>query len=71
MERYYLNAQEVAEALGVKVGLAYKLIRQWNEKCLYYYGRECAKLVVYVAGALALLFMIHKLVSWALWVISL
>lgn len=39
--------------------------------CLYYYGRECAKLVVYVAGALALLFMIHELVSWALWVMSL
>lgn len=32
MERYYLNAQEVAEALGVKIGMAYKLIRQWNVK---------------------------------------
>lgn len=30
MERYYLNANEVAEALGCKVGLAYKLIRKWN-----------------------------------------
>jgi hypothetical protein len=30
MERYYLNANEVAEALGVKIGLAYKLIRKWN-----------------------------------------
>ena len=30
MERYYLTAQEVAEALGVKKGYAYKLIRIWN-----------------------------------------
>lgn len=32
MERYYLTAQEVADALGVKIGMAYKLIRQWNTK---------------------------------------
>lgn len=30
MERYYLTAQEVADALGVKIGFAYKLIRLWN-----------------------------------------
>lgn len=28
--RYMMNAPEVAAALGVKIGLAYKLIRQWN-----------------------------------------
>ena len=32
MERYYLTAQEGADALGVKIGMAYKLIRQWNTK---------------------------------------
>ena len=32
MERYYLTAQDVADALGVKIGMAYKLIRQWNTK---------------------------------------
>ena len=31
MEKYYLNAKEVAAAMGVSVALAYKLIRQWNE----------------------------------------
>lgn len=30
MEKYYLSAQEVADAIGCKIGLAYKLIRQWN-----------------------------------------
>lgn len=25
-----MNAPEVAAALGVKIGMAYKLIRQWN-----------------------------------------
>ncbi len=39
--------------------------------CLYYYGIECAKLAIDVLTVLALLFMIHKLVSWALWVMSL
>jgi len=39
--------------------------------CLYYYGLEVLKLAVYTVAALALLFMIHKLVGWALWVISL
>lgn len=29
-ERYFMNAGEVAAALGVKIGMAYKLIRQWN-----------------------------------------
>lgn len=39
--------------------------------CLYYYGNVCARLAFYSLGVLALLFMIHKLVSWALWVMSL
>lgn len=39
--------------------------------CLYYYGRETVKLSIDVAMVMALLFMIHKLVSWALWVMSL
>ena len=39
--------------------------------CLYYYGLEVLKLAAYTAAALALLFMIHKLVGWALWVMSL
>ena len=38
--------------------------------CLYYYGREAAKLAGYSLAVLALLFMVHKLVSWALWVMS-
>ena len=39
--------------------------------CLYYYGREFVKLAAYTAAVLALLFMSHKLTSWALWVMSL
>ena len=39
--------------------------------CLYYYCRECVKLAFYTLGVLALLFIVHKLVSWALWVLSL
>ncbi len=31
-QKYMMNAQEVAAALGVKIGTAYKLIRQWNEE---------------------------------------
>lgn len=31
-QRYMMNAPEVAAALGVKIGMAYKLIRQWNEE---------------------------------------
>ena len=30
--RYMMDAPEVAAALGVKMGMAYKLIRQWNEE---------------------------------------
>ncbi len=30
--RYMMNAPEVAAALGVKIGMAYKLIREWNEE---------------------------------------
>lgn len=29
-QRYMMNAREVAAALDVKMGMAYKLIRQWN-----------------------------------------
>lgn len=29
-QRYMMNAKEVAAALDVKMGMAYKLIRQWN-----------------------------------------
>lgn len=39
--------------------------------CLYYYGSVCAKMAADVLAVIALLFMIHKLVSWALWVMSL
>ena len=39
--------------------------------CFYYYGSELFKHIFYAAGVSALLFMIHKLVSWALWVMSL
>ena len=31
-ERYFLTAEEVSIAIGCKIGLAYKLIRQWNEE---------------------------------------
>lgn len=39
--------------------------------CLYYYVKETAILTGLLMVAAALLFMIHKLVGWALWVISL
>ncbi len=38
--------------------------------CLYYYGSQLFKTVFYTAGVLALAFMVYKLVSWALWVLS-
>ncbi len=31
-EKYMLTAGEVAALLGVKIGMAYKLIRGWNEE---------------------------------------
>jgi hypothetical protein len=31
-ERYFLTASEVAEMIGCKQGLAYKLIRKWNQE---------------------------------------
>lgn len=31
-EKYYLSAQEVSKAIPCSLALAYKLIRQWNEK---------------------------------------
>ena len=37
----------------------------------YYYGSELFKHIFYAAGVMAFLFMILKLVSWALWVMSL
>ena len=39
--------------------------------CLYYYIRECVELAAFTVAVLALLFMIYKLVSWTLWVMSL
>lgn len=32
MQTQYITAQEVAEALGISVGKAYKIIRQLNEE---------------------------------------
>lgn len=31
-ERYLLNAQEVAKLLGIKIGLAYRIIRECNSE---------------------------------------
>lgn len=39
--------------------------------CFYYYGSEFFKLAFYALGVLACMFMIYKLVGWALWVMSL
>lgn len=39
--------------------------------CFYYYGSELFKHFFYAAGVLALMFMVHKLVSWVLWIMSL
>ena len=39
--------------------------------CAYYYTREFLKLTAFTVAVLALLFMFYKLVSWALWVMSL
>lgn len=39
--------------------------------CAYYYTRELLKYVAYVMAALGFLLTIHKIVSWALWVLSL
>jgi hypothetical protein len=39
--------------------------------CLYWYLSIVVSLAADLLAVLALLFMIHKLVSWTLWVISL
>ena len=39
--------------------------------CFYYYGYEFFRLMLLTVAAMAGAFMIHKLVSWALWVMSL
>ena len=39
--------------------------------CLYYYCRETVVLTGLLMAAAAVLFMIHKLVGWALWVMGL
>lgn len=39
--------------------------------CAYYYITEFLRLAAFTAAGLALLFMIYKLVGWALWVMSL
>jgi len=44
---------------------------QYLAICLYWYCREVARLAAYMLALLAVMFIIHKLVSWALWVMSL
>lgn len=39
--------------------------------CLYYYVKETAILTALLMATAALMFMIYKLVGWALWVMSL
>lgn len=39
--------------------------------CLYYYVKETAILTGLLLAAVAVLFIIHKLVGWALWVMNL
>ncbi len=39
--------------------------------CLYYYGKETAETVPLLLAVLMGAFVIHKLVSWSLWVMSL
>ena len=38
--------------------------------CAYYYARELVKYSAYTFATVATLLVIHKLVSWALWVLS-
>lgn len=44
---------------------------QYLSICLYYYGREAVKNPLYFITFLSLVFIIHKLASWAVWVMSL
>ena len=39
--------------------------------CLYYYITQATRTAAHTLAALAGLFVIHKLVSWALWIMSL
>ena len=39
--------------------------------CCYYYLRQALRITFYTMGALWLAFIIHKLFSWAVWVLSL
>ncbi len=39
--------------------------------CLYYYITQATRTAAHTLAALAGLFIIHKLVSWALWIMSL
>ena len=39
--------------------------------CLYYYGREAVNNPLYFITFLSLVFIIHKLTSWAVWVANL
>ena len=39
--------------------------------CLYYYGREILRNPGYVLALLALLYVTHKMGTWAAWVMSL
>jgi len=44
---------------------------QFTLICLYYYGREAVKNPLYFITILYLVFITHKLASWAVWMISL
>ena len=39
--------------------------------CVYYYTKELLRYLAYAFCTVCVLFVIHKLVSWALWVMSL
>lgn len=39
--------------------------------CLYYYGREILRNPGYALVLLAMLFVTHKVASWAAWMVSL
>ena len=38
--------------------------------CFYYYLSQISRSAAYAIGALWLAFVIHKLVSWAIWVMN-
>lgn len=38
--------------------------------CVYYYTKELFRYLAYAFCTMCVLFVIHKLVSWALWIMS-